>query len=291
MGRLPRSTIEQWLVLRTVIEEGGFAQAAAFLHRSQSSVSYAVNRLQEAVGVPLLEIQGRRAALTDKGAVLLADALPLIDELSRLEERAKAIANGEAAHIRLLIDAIFPKTRLFDALKTFSERHPRVDVHLRETVRQTTADARDQDFDLAVLVAEPGARHVLPIADIALLAVAGNEHPLSRLRSPPSRLAMARHVRVEIRGLEMTDDQRTDEGAVWRMSTVEAAIEAVRRGLCYGWLPRHLVETDLLDGRLVPLPLTTGATRHIPLGLCHGGESGLSSRAIADLARLLAAET
>lgn len=291
MSRLPRTTIEQWGVLRAIIEEGGFAQAAASLHRSQSSVSYAVNRLQEAVGVPLLEIQGRRAALTEAGAALLADVMPLIDELSRLEDRATAIAGGEVAHIRLLIDALFPKARLFDALKAFSERHPRVEVQLRETVRQTTEDNGDQDFDLAVLVAEPGARDVSLIADIALIAVARNDHPLTRLRRPPNRIAMARQLRIDIRGLEAIDGQHKDRGKVWRMSTVEAAIEAVRRGLCYGWLPQHLIEADLRDGTLVPLPLAAGATRHIPLGLRYGGDSERLPQAIEGFARLLAAPT
>ena len=51
----PRTTLEQWRVLQAIVDAGGFAQAAQELHRSQSSVSYAIARLQEQVGVPLLE--------------------------------------------------------------------------------------------------------------------------------------------------------------------------------------------------------------------------------------------
>ena len=40
---------------------GGFAQAAEALHRSQSSVSYTVARMQDQLGVPLLRIDGRKA--------------------------------------------------------------------------------------------------------------------------------------------------------------------------------------------------------------------------------------
>ena len=54
LWRIPRTTLEQWAVLAAVVDEGGFAQAAAALHRSQSAVSYAVARLQEALDVPLL---------------------------------------------------------------------------------------------------------------------------------------------------------------------------------------------------------------------------------------------
>lgn len=292
MSRLPRSTIEQWAVLRTVIEQGGFAQAAAFLHRSQSSVSYAVTRLQDALGGGLLEVRGRRSVLTEAGAALLAEAIPLIDELLRLEERGQAILRGEVVRIRLLIDALFPKPRLFDALKTLAEHHPHAEVHLRETVRRTVADLGDPDFDLAVLATEPGARYAELVANVVLIAVARNGHALTRLRQPPNRLTMAQHLRVEIRGVEMVDGPRAAEaeGKVWRMNTVEAAIEAVRRGLCYGWLPRHLIEADLDAGVLVPLSLATDEMRHIPLCLRYRDEGGRVTPAIRMLARLLAAD-
>jgi len=43
---MPKTSLEQWAVLAAVVDEGGYAQAAAALHRSQSAVSYAVSRLQ-----------------------------------------------------------------------------------------------------------------------------------------------------------------------------------------------------------------------------------------------------
>ena len=45
--KVPRVTLEQWRTLQAVIDSGGFAQAAEVLHRSQSSVSYTVARMQE----------------------------------------------------------------------------------------------------------------------------------------------------------------------------------------------------------------------------------------------------
>lgn len=267
MRRVPHSTIEQWSVLRAVVEHGSFAEAAAKLHRSQSSLSYAIARLQERLGVRLLELQGRRAVLTTAGAALLAEAVSIIDELVRIEERTQAIAAGEAVRIRLLVDSIFPKARLFDALQAFTRLHPHVEIHLRETVRQAVRETQDEDFDIAVLVAEPGARLAELIADVPLLAVARADHPLLQRARSPGRALLAQHNRVEIRGLESVGEKINDSAKIWRMNTVEAAIEGVRRGLCYGWLPHHLIADDLQEGILKPLPLKTGTTRHIPLGL------------------------
>ena len=64
--KAPRVTLDQWRTLQAVVDHGGFAQAAEALHRSQSSVSYTVARMQEQLGVPLLRIDGRKAVLTDQ---------------------------------------------------------------------------------------------------------------------------------------------------------------------------------------------------------------------------------
>ena len=72
---IPKVTLDQWRVLQSIIDEAGFAQAAEALHRSQSSVSYAARRLQETLGVKLLEIQGRRALLTSAGQSLLLSSV------------------------------------------------------------------------------------------------------------------------------------------------------------------------------------------------------------------------
>src|SRR5580698_3715913 len=91
---VPRTTLEQWAVLATVIDRGGFAQAGQALHRSQSAVSYAVSRLQDSLGIALLSIQGRKAVLTPHGQTLLRRARPLLQDLSTLEALALSLERG-----------------------------------------------------------------------------------------------------------------------------------------------------------------------------------------------------
>jgi DNA-binding transcriptional LysR family regulator len=65
--KLPRTTVEQWALLAAIVDRGGYAQAAEALHRSQSTVSYTVAKLQELLALPLLEIRGRKAELNEHG--------------------------------------------------------------------------------------------------------------------------------------------------------------------------------------------------------------------------------
>src|SRR5258706_12936615 len=105
MSHVPQTELEQWAVLRTVVEAGSFAKAALKLNRSQSSVSYAIARLQERLGVALLHVDERRALLTEAGQPLLAEAVPLMYGLQRLRPASKLRSRGPGPLIHLRGDS------------------------------------------------------------------------------------------------------------------------------------------------------------------------------------------
>ena len=113
------TTLDAWEILQTVVQLGGFAPAAKKLNRSQSTISYAIGRLQEQLGVRLFEIHGRKAQLTEAGRVLLADVEPHLAGFHELEQRARVMASGGASEIRISVDSIFPDDRLFEVLAAF----------------------------------------------------------------------------------------------------------------------------------------------------------------------------
>src|SRR5581483_2027759 len=102
------TTLDEWEILNAVVQLGGFAPAAEQLNRSQSTISYAVSRLQDKLGIKLFEIKGRRAVLTEAGRTLLADAEPHLTGFHHLEQRARSLASGGESEIRLSVDSIFP---------------------------------------------------------------------------------------------------------------------------------------------------------------------------------------
>lgn len=269
MAQVPRTTMEQWSILRAVVDLGSYAQAAEDLHRSQSSISYAIANLQRAVGVQILKLDGRRAVLTEAGQALLAEAGPLIDDILRIEQRARAVAQGERIAIRLAVDSLYPKPRLVAALRRLSRGHPHVEVYLREAVRLPMPEAHDRSFDLAIAQPAPGSRYGRRVADVELVAVAAAAHALAHRAGPISTATLARHLRVEIRDRDgQTVPAAPVGGKAWHLSTVDAVLGVVREGLGYSWLPRHVIADDLARGDLIALPLAEGGSRYIPLDLC-----------------------
>ena len=119
-----KTTLDEWEILHAVVQLGGFAPAAAQLHRSQSTISYAMARLQAQLGINLFELKGRKAHLTEAGRALLADAEPHLAGFRQIEHRARSLASGGESEIRLSVDSLFPNQRLFSALAEFTRLFP-----------------------------------------------------------------------------------------------------------------------------------------------------------------------
>ena len=81
-----KTTLEQWRMLQAVVEHGGFAQAAEAVHKSQSTINHAVHKLQDQLGLPLLHVVGRKAQLTEAGALMLRRAGQLLLQAEQLEQ-------------------------------------------------------------------------------------------------------------------------------------------------------------------------------------------------------------
>ncbi len=263
------TTLDGWEVLHAIVQFGGFAAAAERLHRSQSTLSYAVTRLQDRLGITLLELKGRKAHLTEAGRVLLADAEPHLAGFHQLEQRARSLASGGASTIRLSVDSLYPNDRLFAALRELTRRFPHVHPQLRQATfmsAETEFSSHAADLCLAALMSRE--YYAKPVLEIRLVAVAHRDHPLHALRRPLSRVDLIRHTIVTIEGIAGNMPKRQPRSPAQRflaVTSIEAAIEAVRSGLCFGWLPAYRIEPYVKSRELRPLRFPVGSTREVRL--------------------------
>jgi len=284
------TTLDEWEILHAVVQLGGFAPAAEQLNRSQSTISYAVARLQQKLGLKLFELKGRKAHLTEVGRALLADAEPHLAGFHLLEQRARSLASGGQSEIRLSIDSVFPNERLFAALAEFSQRFPYVQTSLRQSpflAADSEFSAHQAHLCISGLVSHEYFVH--PLLEIAMLAVARPDHPLHLLKRPVTRVDMMQHMASIIEGIGTGPKKRQPRGPAQRflpLGTIQSAIDAVLSGLCFGWLPIYRIQSLLDSGELRPLPMQAGSTRRVRLNLV-SKDLNSSSREVVALAELL----
>src|SRR5678815_1837489 len=149
----PRISLEQWRCLAAVVEAGGYAQAADRLHKSQSSVTYAVQKLESMLKVRAFEIQGRKAVLTGVGQMLYRRARTLLDDAGELERAARKASAGWEAEIGIAVEVLFPTWLVFECLSRFGAESPQTRIEWLETVIGGTAEAlRDGVAELGIAV-------------------------------------------------------------------------------------------------------------------------------------------
>jgi len=208
----------------------------------------------------------------------------------QLEERAHLLASGRASEIRLSVDSIFPDRRLFAALASFSNKFP----HVKPKLRQGTFLSADSEFSLhnaQLCVTGLVSRElfVKPILSIQMIAVVRHDHSLLSIQRRLSRSDLIQHTLVTIEGAasgSLKHQPRLPAQRVLAVATIDSGIEAVRSGLCFGWLPRYRIQSEIRKGDLVALPLPSGTTRDVRLNLvCR--DLSASNTEVTALAELL----
>jgi DNA-binding transcriptional LysR family regulator len=139
----------------SVIDAGGFTRAGERIHRTQSTVSQQIRRLEESFGRPLLIRKGKHVAPTEEGERLLAYARRI---LALAEEARDVVARPTPdGLVRLGVPEDFAAYRLAQVLSKFVRSRPglRLDVRCDLSVRLRRDLARGE-FDLALVKRDVG---------------------------------------------------------------------------------------------------------------------------------------
>jgi DNA-binding transcriptional LysR family regulator len=146
----PPLDLDQLQTFVSIADLGSFTRAAEEVHRTQSAVSMQMRRLEEQIGKPLFEKEGRTNRLTENGEKLLAYARRLI----RLNRETIAAFDDKSleGHIRIGTPDDYADRFLPEIMARFSRSNPRVDLSI---VCEPTPNLREQirrgNLDIAIV--------------------------------------------------------------------------------------------------------------------------------------------
>jgi DNA-binding transcriptional LysR family regulator len=167
----------------SVVDTGGFTRAGERVHRTQSTVSQQIRRLEETLGYPLLHRNGKLATPTEQGERLLSYARRLL----ALEQEARDVAARPAAEgvVRLGIPEDFAAYRLTEMLSDFARSRPglRLDVRCGLSVQMRRALERGE-LDLALYKRNAGENGGIAAWPEQLQWVTSKKHPVAFDRDP-----------------------------------------------------------------------------------------------------------
>ena len=173
------------LAFRAVAELTNFRKAAESVHLSQPAFSRRIDKLEQALGVRLLERTTRRVSLTAVGRDFERKVRELLDELDTTLLGIRGVAASRMGEVTV---ACVPSTvhyYLSEVVRRYHERAPKVRVKLLDAGANEVLAAvsrGDADFGINFIGAQEGDLEFEPLLEERFVAACRRDHPLAKLK-------------------------------------------------------------------------------------------------------------
>lgn len=258
-------SLEQYKMLIAVADKKSLRKAAEYLHKTQPTLTNAIKKMEEELGVRLFDRSGYRIKLTDEGHRIKEIAVQLLEKHHQVGELATRLSRGEEAFISIAIEASFELDNLLPVLTLLQTEHPNCQLMLQQEYLSGAFEKLTNDaVDLAI---SPVEAAIFPIADVECKAIATGEFVNLASSSFIKKYQGINHV-DQLRGEHqivvkdsgsMTEDINIGVQTgqkIWYVNSFECKKMLIEQGLGWGAMPRAMV-IDLLESQsLVELKLS-----------------------------------
>jgi LysR family nitrogen assimilation transcriptional regulator len=254
-------TLRQIHYFLRILELKSFSKAAANLHIAQPALGLQIRKLEDELGVPLLNRHSRGVTPTEAGLILREHAQTVLRQVERTKLALLDFAGPPRGKVAV---GVTPTVNMMLAASLVSrcrDEFPKVGLSLVEGMSETLMEWVENDrLDMAFSYNADAARGLvcepLLAEDLLLIGAANDERHLRKtvlfndVAKLPLILPTTRH------GLRLIVDEAADKreielNLVMEIDSVHASKELVERGLGYTILPMGAVFHEIQDGRLV----------------------------------------
>lgn len=258
--------------VRTV-ELGGFSTAARDLGLTPSAISKLVTRLEDRLGVRLLNRTTRRLALTPEGEAYFQRSQRILSDILEAENEVASFRAQPRGLLRVNVGTAFGMHQLAPALPDFLARHPEMRVEL--TITDRVVDVIEEGADIAIRLGTLGDSSLVArkICDLERVVCASPEY-LKRHGTPRKPEDLLAHnclsvdyapnlrrwpfeTREGVKHLEVTGNVSANNA--------DALLALALLGVGIIRLSDAMVGEALAQGRLVPLLADVHHSEPLPL--------------------------
>lgn len=259
-----RYTLRQLDTFLEVSRALSISGAAEKLHVTQPAVSMQMRQLEEAVGMPLYELLGRKIRLTDAGRDFLHYAAGALAQLKHLEDamaQRRGLRKGRVELAFVSTAKYFVPMLLVCFRKRFPEVEVVLQIHNRENIMNLLAR---NEIDLVIMGHAPDSIDCVAsaFATNPLGMISAPEHPLSRRRRAPMAILDGQEFVVREKGSgtrEAMERLFVEHGItpriVMEIPSNETIKQAVMAGMGLSFLSVRTIRHELASGHLTLLDI------------------------------------
>ena len=280
-----KTTSEELMVFVQVVENGSFSRAAVQLAMANSAVSRVVKRLEEKLGVNLINRTTRQLRLTEEGSQYFRRVQKILQEMAAAE--AEMLAVHEVPQGGLRVDSAMPMVLhlLVPLAAKFNERYPHIQLSLVSSEGYINLIERKVDIALRAGELDDSGLRARHLFDSHFRIVASPEY-LEKHGTPQSTEELANH-----QCLGFTEPSSLNTWAVsdaqgnpYKISPhFTASSGEILRSLCLSGcgiacLSDFLVANDIAEGKLIPLLVEQTSNTPLPFNAVYYSDKAVNLR-------------
>ncbi len=251
-------TLDALKVLDTIDTKGSFSSAAETLYKVPSALTYTMKRLEMDLKVKLFDRSGQRAVLTPAGLLVLSQGREILAAAMQLEEAVHQLSTGWESKLVIAKDTVLCELPLLKEVGEFTQLGKQVSISILDESLGGGWDALHSGrADIAVGVIEDlpkGEYQLQPIGLMEFVFAVAAEHPLAS-KSIITHDDLLHYPSVVVADTSITLAERSsgifDSRQVIRVQSMASKIRAQQLGIGVGFLPKHLITTELASSSLV----------------------------------------
>ncbi len=255
-------TLDQLRMLVKIEETGSVLAAAESLRRTQPTVSVAIRKLEDELGLQLLSREQYRARLTPAGEAIgkkAREVLRLADDIVLL---AGHLATGYEPELNIAIEASCPMSCILEVLKMVERQYPQTRFNIMaENILGALDRLKKGDADIAISpwFEEDTGLESFVLMHERMLAVASPQFPPLLGAKVLDYDILKGEVQVVVKDSSTRPREKKigviEEARHWLVNDHFTKKEILLAGMGWGRLQRHLIADELRDGKLVPLEI------------------------------------
>lgn len=248
-----------------VVQEKSFSKAANRVFRTQPAISIAIRRLEDEIGLPLLDRTQKNPVPTDAGKVVYDYAqriLALRDQVGQAIAEMQSLKKGR---VRVGANESTSLYLLPELILQFREKHPQVKVEIyRQVSHRLPREVVERNIDFALMASEPSDRELeaFPVLNDDLVLIMSPKHHLAsrssvRIKELGKESFIAHNVKSgsRMKVVEAFAREHTPLNITLELATIETIKRFVQKRVGLAFAPRMCVREELDRGVLVTVPV------------------------------------
>ncbi|VEH55349.1 LysR family transcriptional regulator [Providencia rustigianii] len=245
-----KTTLDQWFTLQAIVDYGGFAQAAEALHKTQSSISYTINKLEQTLDTKIFVLEKRRAILTKQGEQLLELSREMTNKAISLETTAKFLNKNINNKIKIITDTLYKNDELIKRIGGLIKSKKNYDIELDKKLLTKSNIMALKDFDLLITHHYIESLNPILLGEVEAVLVIDSNNKL-KLHQMDKVVQELEYIPQIVLSSSFQDTIKSIQ--MVKVDSIETAITLVKNSVGYAWLPKNRINEAINDKSLIAL--------------------------------------